>query len=239
MKIDPTRTLTLRDNFARRLKQVYRKRVKAIIDALPLVYKGDAAASITLKIDDVNAIIEAQFNEGFQHEVWTIIELNIPLAYRAGFKRAIKELKKAGIDITDYEYTIRDLEAIKVLNENGFTLCKTLGEDAKKEAKRIISEYYLRGSSIAEMRRELMKKVGGMTKHRAEMIARTETIRAYNTAAVNQYGRWGVKKWVWITAFDERTCDICANLDGQVFDLDAPRPPAHPLCRCSASPWVY
>ena len=202
------------------------------------LYEGGKGAKIKLSYDDVVFQIDIEFGEHFDRDIKRIIEMNIPLAYRAGFRKALSDLKKAGIKIESHEFTIRDLEAIKVLNENGFSLCKTLGEDAKKESKRIISEGYLRGASINEIADELRDKVGSMTRNRAEMIARTETIRAYNTAATNQYNRYGVKKWVWITAFDDRTCNICANLDGTVHEYGEPTPPAHPLCRCSVLPYV-
>jgi hypothetical protein len=37
----------------------------------------------------------------------------------------------------------------------------------------------------------------------------------------------------WHATLDEATCLICADLDGQVFDVDElDPPPAHPSCRC-------
>lgn len=45
-------------------------------------------------------------------------------------------------------------------------------------------------------------------------------------------------QWRWRAQMDDRTCDVCAGLDGQVFDLNAPFPPAHPNCRCWAQPAV-
>jgi len=90
-------------------------------------------------------------------------------------------------------------------------------------------------------------------KHRAEVIARTETIRAAN---LGQQALWrqavdqglippGAER-VWITAGDERTCDFCGPLDGMTVGLEdyfssaannrsytTLTPPLHPQCRCS------
>ena len=84
-----------------------------------------------------------------------------------------------------------------------------------------------------------------LLKARAKRIARTELASAYN------YGQWesirqmresGLVDEVekeWLTADDERTCPICAELDGEKvrhdeqFSSGQLHPPAHVQCRCS------
>lgn len=100
-------------------------------------------------------------------------------------------------------------------------------------------------------------------RYRAYMISRTELAFAYNQGsfagtveAINE-GLLGYTVKKWCTADDERTCDICGQLEGQEFEMDVditympkkggsfqrinPRlhqktvgktPPAHPHCRC-------
>ncbi len=76
---------------------------------------------------------------------------------------------------------------------------------------------------------------------RAEMIAQTETTRAYAQGSLDAYRASGVVgKIEWLTSMDEivEKCEICAPLAGKQIDLDgefAPGialPPAHPRCRC-------
>ena len=44
-------------------------------------------------------------------------------------------------------------------------------------------------------------------------------------------------KVMWVTELDERVCEDCADLEGQVFDADeVPECPAHPNCRCRVIP---
>ena len=48
-------------------------------------------------------------------------------------------------------------------------------------------------------------------------------------------------QYTWLSALDERTCEVCAHLDGAKFDVaspDARWPPAHVGCRCGAVPVV-
>lgn len=96
--------------------------------------------------------------------------------------------------------------------------------------------------------------------YRAEMIARTETMRAANMGAYAEYyahGQQGLfdlktARRVWTTTPDDRACDVCIFMDGHevgfaesfVYDgreagnsnedvLSGETPPIHPMCRCS------
>lgn len=47
----------------------------------------------------------------------------------------------------------------------------------------------------------------------------------------------GVKKVKWVTAKDERVCEVCAPRDGKIYDIrDCPQWPAHYYCRCELIP---
>ena len=74
---------------------------------------------------------------------------------------------------------------------------------------------------------------------RMTLIARTEIIRAHNQGQIKFYDTVGVKKFIWQTADDERTCPICQPLDGKTFIVGKdPGPVAHPLCRCTILPEI-
>jgi SPP1 gp7 family putative phage head morphogenesis protein len=80
-------------------------------------------------------------------------------------------------------------------------------------------------------------------KYQANMIARTELMRASNLAIEKNYDDNDdiINDWVWIDTSGMRTCDDCDErggltydevkeiADGQGLDLD---PPIHPHCRC-------
>ena len=104
------------------------------------------------------------------------------------------------------------------------------------------------GMNAGETIPELMARVNGtfeqFDRYRAEIIARSETSRAANEAALDAYRQSGVvERKVWMTAPD--CCDICAALDGKVVALedtyfdddygDGEGPPLHPNCRCAVA----
>lgn len=97
----------------------------------------------------------------------------------------------------------------------------------------------------------LSRYAEGLLKQRAEVIARTETMRALNAGQMAlwresiQHGMLDPAKTqrVWLTAADERVCTaICLPMHRQAVPLnksfetgdgdEIESPPAHPRCRC-------
>lgn len=72
---------------------------------------------------------------------------------------------------------------------------------------------------------------------RALTISRTEILRAFRDAQLEQYQRTGVVQgWVWVAALDNpRTCPACVALHGRWFPLTEPMS-EHPNGRCSQAP---
>ena len=71
----------------------------------------------------------------------------------------------------------------------------------------------------------------------ANRIAVSETARVQLETAQESFRKGGVKKGIWITVMDDRTCSVCASMDGKIIDMDGARtgvelPPVHPFCRC-------
>ena len=96
---------------------------------------------------------------------------------------------------------------------------------------------------------EVLVRSNEMFEARAEMIARTETMRASNEGqqelwnqAVDAGLLTGAELREWIVTPDDRLCPICEAMEGQTvgmgepFDVDGEDvmvPPAHPNCRCT------
>lgn len=103
------------------------------------------------------------------------------------------------------------------------------------------------------------------TEARAEMLAHTATIWAYNESAMIRYADEGVAVVEWLTADDDLTCPFCAAMNGKRVEtqaaffnagdklaldagtlkipdgargFDIQHPPLHPNCRCTLLPIV-
>jgi SPP1 gp7 family putative phage head morphogenesis protein len=81
---------------------------------------------------------------------------------------------------------------------------------------------------------------------RAVMIARTEIQIAQNQGRYEGWKQASEAGFVdpsamkmWVTALDERTCEICAPLNGEIvpwkglFSIGLEAPIVHPNCRCT------
>lgn len=73
---------------------------------------------------------------------------------------------------------------------------------------------------------------------RADVIVNTEVANALQTSELDTYREQGIEKKRWVASDDDLVDPICADLDGEVADVDDDfstgddTPPAHPNCRC-------
>ena len=109
-----------------------------------------------------------------------------------------------------------------------------VGEETAKQLAQALSAGLAAGESIDDIAARI-GQVFDMTGDRAQLIARTETIAASAQGAIEGYGASGVvDKVEFYAAQDERECEDCAALNGEMFAFDlAPAViPVHPNCRC-------
>jgi SPP1 gp7 family putative phage head morphogenesis protein len=104
---------------------------------------------------------------------------------------------------------------------------------AERARQKIISAVAL-GWSPRRTARELEQTLL-IGRTRAELIARTETLRAYREGARARYRAMGVRSYVWLSARQPRTCALCWALDGRIFQSNKPFY-THPGCRCTLAP---
>lgn len=145
------------------------------------------------------------------------------------FTRVYTELK----NIT----SAMDLQISKVLSQGLID-----GDGPRLLARKLIST--INGTGMGDL--GLTDTLGRFipAQRRAEMLARTEIIRAHHQATIQEYRNWGIEGITvlgeWMTAGDERVCFRCSSLQGKIFTLDEIEPmiPLHPMCRCIALPWI-
>ncbi len=103
-----------------------------------------------------------------------------------------------------------------------------------------VSEAVARGDSVDTLERTL-RKVLSDTRW-ADMVAITEMNRAMTQASMDTYRQNGIEAYEYLSAEDNRVCGQCSESedDGPYALNQVPSgglPPAHPLCRCSISPY--
>lgn len=158
-------------------------------------------------------------------------------------------------EIAGFNYTDYLIEIIKQLQVDPFTDLKALTakdvadgllkESDIEKLRQTLKDGFRNNKTIREIEKDIQRnlnlknritKTGGViaAKHRPNIIARTETVRVANEGLINLYKANNIEKVSWVAALSDRTCPICDELNGQVWEIDkAPRPPAHVNCRCS------
>jgi len=126
-------------------------------------------------------------------------------------------------ELADGKLPDTEIDKLRGILESGFEENKTMKEIESEIKKKV---------SLKDVKKD--GKVIVDAAKRPNLIARTETIRFANLGLVDTYKDHGIKKVRWQAAVSERTCDICNDLDGQVFDIDTvSAPPKHIKCRCT------
>jgi SPP1 gp7 family putative phage head morphogenesis protein len=198
---------------------------------------------------------------------WTNMYLSD--SYKRGVIRARYEMKKAGLNIPSVEdsggidmlmglpYHVDRLGLIFI---RAFNDLKGITNVMDSQISRVLAQGLADGDGMRLIARKLLSTVNGTgadvlgitdtlgrfipAARRAELLARTEIIRAHHVATIQEYRNWGVEGVTvlgeWKTAGADRVCSKCAQMEGKIFTLDEIEPliPLHPLCRCIALPYI-
>jgi len=161
------------------------------------------------------------------------------MAYKAGTIRGADLVKAAGIKITGSLGPLPPNPAVlAAIQESNIAAWEGITDDMAKRIKASIISSSLKGESIYYTARHIREQVEISRKYSITM-ARTETMRAYNAAAEEQFRKYNVPMVEWLTAYDERTCEKCIPLNGKQYPIDDhPDCPLHARCRCILLPVV-
>lgn len=117
-----------------------------------------------------------------------------------------------------------------------FSLLGELGPHAAEATKKAL----LVGLATGQNPRQIASQVrneAGLGLVRSLTIARTETLRSYRSASLENYraNEDVVKGWIWTAALSSRTCAMCLAMSGTKHPLDEEFG-SHPNCRCCPVP---
>jgi len=191
-------------------------------------------------------------------------------SYKRGIMRARYEMILAGMVLPTIEAsggidavlagTPFHMDRVGLLFTRVYNDLKGVTDAMDLQISRILAQGMIDGDGPALLARKIIAAINGEgvdqlgitdtlgrfipAARRAEMIARTEMIRAFHLATIQEYRNAGmlniIVKGEWKTAGDDKVCEFCASMDGKIFTLDEIEPmiPAHPMCRCIALPWI-
>jgi SPP1 gp7 family putative phage head morphogenesis protein len=185
-------------------------------------------------------------------------------SYKRGVIRARYELQKAGFEnIPSIEQTGGinislntpvHADRLGLLYTRVFNDLKGITNAMDLQISRVLAQGIADGDNPRLLARKLVSTINGTgmgelgitdtlgrfipAQRRADILARTEIIRAHAEAQLIEYKNWAVEgvalKAEFMTAGDERVCDICGSMQGNIYNLDEASGiiPVHPRCRC-------
>jgi SPP1 gp7 family putative phage head morphogenesis protein len=123
---------------------------------------------------------------------------------------------------------------------NSGTRIKDIDDTTLENIRVALAEGYVAGSKdeLVELVHDALGKVYACAyQNRADMIARTESMWAYNRSSLHIYDEAGVETFEILVTGDERTCPKCKGFIGKTYTRQTlPALPNHPRCRCVVVP---
>lgn len=147
----------------------------------------------------------------------------------------------------DWSFDETNPAAVEWANEHATDLIENMSEVDRLAIKDLVEAAFEEQFDVDDLIDKITEIIGDEA--RAEVIARTETMRASNEGQMQAWDQaadagllTGEESKEWITTPDDRLCPVCEPMDGvtvklsEEFNVDGERmdgPPAHPRCRCT------
>lgn len=208
-------------------------------------------------------IVNRASTEGAE-TAWT--NIYIKDSYKRGIMRAQYEMRQIGVEVPNIQqtggidYRIQQpfhANRLGLLYTRTFQDLKGITNVLDTQISRILTQGIADGDNPRLLARKMNAVIRGIgedlgirdtlgrfipAERRAEILARTEIIRAHHSAMMQEYRQYELHglhiKAEHTTAGDRRVCNICQDLEGKEYTLDQAENmiPVHPQCRCIALP---
>ena len=167
-----------------------------------------------------------------------IIQTDITKAYTKGAQMGTNYLNAVGMKASYIQAPV-DQKVISILQQRSYSDLDGITQAMSTDINRKITDGVMNGWGVEDIARDIDESIDGIGRDRARLLARTETMTAFNRAALTQYDKIGVDEVEWYTSHLENVCEDCDALDGQRFAMgEAPPCPYHPNCPCILLPVI-
>ena len=238
---DPTRTTTIRQEYARHLRSLFDEVMRQIRVGL---VENDALAiqqapgprdfdfpTDSAKVDAFESWLQGAIDEEIL-SAWDG-ENFIRQGAGKGIEHADTELARAGIDPGDSDVVtiLRQpvhRDKLELMFTRNFDELEGITSAMEQQLERELSEGLASGVGPDEIARNMSERVDGIKRNRANTMARTEVIRAHSEFTLDRYEQIAGDIEVTIvaefsTALDDRVCPMCEELEGSTYSISEMR----------------
>jgi SPP1 gp7 family putative phage head morphogenesis protein len=263
---DPSRTTALRNSFAKELKKRFTRLClviwRGVVDDA-ILERRFAYNNPSDKVNSFMKWLETQVTN-------EVLDQTDPNARHSWFHQYIKDAYQRGVlraraqmrngkftppPLVDTFSDPRHLERLTLLYARAYNELKGITDETVKIASRELLDALASGANSREIAKRIDRAIlgkptiltnakGPSPESKADLLARTEIIRAHAEAQLQEFKNWGVEGVTvmaeFITAGDARVCSRCNSYNRDVHTLEEARGiiPIHPRCRCIWVPFV-
>jgi len=118
------------------------------------------------------------------------------------------------------DFSLQNQEVQTFIRDYSFQFAEKVSSTAVEEIRALTLTAQTEGWGILEFIEAVAGRYDEWTVWRAELIARTETIRASNAGARASYQAAGITQIQWWTAEDDRVCPFCEQMHKRVIGIE-------------------
>lgn len=197
------------------------------LEALKYQLQNTAEVLYGNQLDSFDALLKQTYLNGYGQTAYTIqVGLGIGWDIAGLNDRAIKTVLYKPWALDGRNFSDRIWENKQAL----------VGELHKQ-----LTQNLMRGGNLNDVIDSIEKKFG-VSRSNAARLVYTENAYAVSVATGDSYRATGVEKVTFIATLDERTSDVCRDMDGTIIDMKDYQPgvtvpPLHPWCRSTTAPY--
>jgi SPP1 gp7 family putative phage head morphogenesis protein len=113
-------------------------------------------------------------------------------------------------------------QIVETWHSNFLELCKSAENDTKAEISRIVATAKMQGWNKKQVETAVKERLPAKTKHRAELIARTETGKLNSSVVMETMKSVGIRYYKWLSTLDTRCRASHAAMNNVICSLDDP-----------------
>lgn len=205
-------------------------------------HTGDIAAGVGAQLDyiaaagdvaEVQRLLDTLPTQDLQEALDSLLGASAG----RGVRMAAETLERV---IMGVNWRLPNAEAMAWARSYSYELVHGITETSRRVIQDALGDWVRDGGPMDDLVQRVLPQFGQV---RAEMIAVTESTRAYGQGNRIQYRSIGIKRVKLLTNRDDHVCPICRPYDGRIVDIDEGVPgvgfqPWHVNCRCFCAPVV-
>ncbi len=190
------------------------------------------------RLEEVSRQITTQCNSLYKTQLSAVRSCLGGIASESYYRAVFNIQQRTGLGFSFAMFPKSQVEQLLSKHWCGASYSQRLWRDTDILADRLKDELLigLLSGRSGEKTARVIREQFGNNAYCARRLVRTESAYVCNAAALSGYGEAGIERYIFIATLDQKTSEVCAELDGQSFPRSEAKagtnlPPMHPFCR--------